>query len=124
MPLQQGLRLMGPPVELSAEQLRAILAPGNLFVRAGAGSGKTEVLARRFVALVAGDIEDNRAAAPVGQEPIMPEQIAAVTFSEKAAYDMRQRIAAVLAERIAQAPDEAKRVRLLRAQRSLPLARI
>jgi len=120
---------MGPPVELSAEQLRAILTPGDLFVRAGAGSGKTEVLARRFVALVAGDIEYNRgSSAPIGQEQIVaeditPESIAAVTFSEKAAYDMRQRIAAVLAERIAQESGEL-RIRLLRAQRSLPLARI
>ena len=115
---------MARPVELSAEQLRAILTPGNLFVRAGAGSGKTEVLARRFAALVAGDLEDKSAAAPIGQGQITPERIAAVTFSEKAAYDMRQRIAAVLAERAAQAPNEAERVRLLRTQRSLPLARI
>ncbi|MGA2411552.1 MAG: UvrD-helicase domain-containing protein, partial [Candidatus Binataceae bacterium] len=111
---------MGRPVELSAEQLRAIRTPGNLFVRAGAGSGKTEVLARRFVAIVAGDIEDGTATSGA----IDPESIAAVTFSEKAAYDMRQRITAVLAERIAQAPDAGERQRLLRARRSLPLARI
>jgi len=38
---------------LDAEQLDAIRASGTLLVKAGAGSGKTEVLARRFVALTA-----------------------------------------------------------------------
>src|SRR5260370_42176683 len=72
----------------SLEQETAILSPGNLLVRAGAGSGKTEVLARRFVALLAGDIE--------GAQPLTPEQIAAITFTDKATYDMRERIAHVL----------------------------
>jgi ATP-dependent helicase/nuclease subunit A len=116
LPLQQEFRLMPASIILSGEQQCAILTPGDLFVRAGAGSGKTEVLARRFVALLAGDIE--------GSPPLAPERIAAVTFSEKAAHDMRTRIAAVLAERIAQASDEAARTHLLRAQRTLPLARI
>src|ERR1700677_2765483 len=103
-------------VVLSLEQHRAIHSSGDLFVRAGAGSGKTEVLARRFVALVAGAIP--------GLAPLDPERIAAVTFSEKAAHDMRERIATVLTDAIAQAPDDESRLRLRRASRSLPLARI
>ncbi|MGZ6254325.1 MAG: UvrD-helicase domain-containing protein, partial [Candidatus Binataceae bacterium] len=43
-------------VELTSEQRDAVYAAGNVLVRAGAGSGKTEVLAQRFVALLAGDI--------------------------------------------------------------------
>jgi len=103
-------------VVLSAEQDQAIHAPGNLFVRAGAGSGKTEVLARRFVALVVGTIP--------GLAPLDPERIASVTFSEKAAHDMRERIAAVMSEQIARASDDESRLRLRRAIRTLPLARI
>ena len=74
------------------------------------------MLARRFVALVAGAIP--------GLAPLDPERIAAVTFSEKAAHDMRERIATVLTDAIAQAPDDESRLRLRRASRSLPLARI
>jgi ATP-dependent exoDNAse (exonuclease V) beta subunit len=103
-------------IVLSAEQNAAILTPGNLLVRAGAGSGKTEVLARRFLALMAGDIE--------GREPITPVQIAAITFTDKAAYDMRARIAAVLEERIVAQAHAGHRRHLLRARAMLPLARI
>lgn len=103
-------------VELTAEQRAAIYAPGNVLVRAGAGSGKTEVLAQRFVALLAGDIG--------GRAPLGPERIAAITFTEKATADMRRRIAEVLDERIAREHD-AERTRLLaRARRTLGLARI
>ncbi len=102
-------------LQLSAEQRNAIFTPGSLAVRAGAGSGKTEVLARRFVALLAGDIE--------GTEPLSPEQIAAITFTEKATYDMRRRIAQVLDEQLTIATGE-RAVRLGRARRLLPLSRI
>ena len=101
---------------LSPEQRAAILTPGNLLVRAGAGSGKTEVLARRFVALIAGDVE--------GRQPVTPAQVAAITFTEKAVYDMRARIAAVLDERILTQAQDARRAHLLRARATLPLARI
>jgi ATP-dependent helicase/nuclease subunit A len=100
----------------SLEQETAILSPGNLLVRAGAGSGKTEVLARRFVALIAGDIE--------GAQPLSPEQIAAITFTEKATYDMRERIALVLEERITKEPPGERLTHLVRARRLLPLAHI
>jgi ATP-dependent helicase/nuclease subunit A len=103
-------------IELTPQQQAAVLAPGNVRVRAGAGSGKTEVLAHRFIALLAGDI--------AGAEPLSPEQIAAITFTEKATYDMRMRIAQVLESRIRGARDDALRERLSRARRLLPLARI
>lgn len=103
-------------IVLSAEQRAAILTPGNVLVKAGAGSGKTEVLARRFVALIAGDIE--------GRPPITPAQIAAITFTEKAAYDMRARIAAVLEQRIQAQLDNQHRAHLLAARAQLPVARI
>ena len=103
------------PIEPSSEQRDAIFARGSLAVRAGAGSGKTEVLARRFVALLAGHID--------GIEPISPEQIAAITFTEKATYDMRRRIAEVLERELAIAEGE-RAALLTRAKRLMPLARI
>ena len=103
-------------IVLSAEQREAILTPGNLLVRAGAGSGKTEVLARRFVALIAGEIE--------GRQPLNAAQVAAITFTDKAAYDMRARIASVLEERILSPAQGERRSYLIRARAMLPLARI
>src|ERR1700730_3188060 len=90
-------------VELTGEQRDAVYAAGNVLVRAGAGSGKTEVLAQRFVALLAGDISR--------RAPLAPERIAAITFTEKATADMRRRIAEVLDHRIAREDDAARRAR-------------
>ncbi len=103
-------------VELTTEQRDAVYAAGNVLVRAGAGSGKTEVLAQRFVALLAGDL--------AGREPLAPERIAAITFTEKATADMRRRIAEVLDDRIVREGDAARRTALVRARRTLGLARI
>ena len=98
------------------EQRAAIETPGNLLIRAGAGSGKTEVLARRFVAMLAGDID--------GGAPIAPERMAAIVFGELAAVDLRARIGKVLDERIAATAPGAPRDALRAARRRLPLARI
>jgi ATP-dependent helicase/nuclease subunit A len=104
-------------VTLSPEQLAAIHAPGNVLVRAGAGSGKTEVLARRFVAHIAGDI--------AGCPPVEPSRIAAITFTEKATDDMRRRIREVLDKMsLAAGHNTSRRDRLRRARRTLSAARI
>ncbi|HXD91414.1 MAG TPA: UvrD-helicase domain-containing protein, partial [Candidatus Binataceae bacterium] len=68
------------------------------------------------VALIAGDLGDGA--------PLDPAQIAAITFTEKAALDMRGRIAAVLAERLERETDAARRTHLMRAERTIGLARI
>jgi len=107
---------MAAKFEPTEEQRAAIVTPGNLLIRAGAGSGKTEVLARRFVALVAGDI--------AGRAPVSPERIAAIVFGNLAAVELRERIGATLDERVAIAADPQQRDRLRRARRMLPLARI
>ncbi len=54
----------------------------TLFVEAGAGTGKTSALVDRFVALVLGGTEIDR--------------IAAVTFTEKAAAELRERVRSAL----------------------------
>ncbi len=60
----------------------------NLVVRAGAGTGKTELLTSLYVHLVAGATEIGR--------PVSPDRIVAMTFTEKAAGEMRERIGSVL----------------------------
>ncbi|AWT37389.1 hypothetical protein DM785_16885 (plasmid) [Deinococcus actinosclerus] len=69
-------------------QQRAITAPHSVAISAGAGSGKTRVLAERVVHLLEGGVT--------------PGQIAAVTFTEAAAAELRERIATYV-ERRAQA---------------------
>ncbi len=72
--------------ELTDEQRAAVeLRDGSLLVRAGAGAGKTSVLVERFVRAV---IED--------EVPV--DGILAITFTEKAAQEMRRRVRARLLE--------------------------
>jgi ATP-dependent exoDNAse (exonuclease V) beta subunit len=99
---------------LTAEQRAAVARPGSVLVRAGAGSGKTVVLVERYVQALCADR---------GAEPLELERIVAVTFTEKAAAEMRDRIRARLAARAASGGDDERR-RLLRIQRALASARI
>ncbi len=78
MPIEELIR------DLNDAQGEAVqLPPGRTLVLAGAGSGKTRVLTRRAAYLVEGE-----GASPFG--------ILAVTFTNKAAAEMRHRIAELL----------------------------
>ena len=71
---------------LNAEQLAAVDADGSVFVSAGAGTGKTSVLVERFVRAVCErglDVESNLV----------------ITYTERAAGELRSRVRAALAER-------------------------
>src|SRR6187431_1601035 len=71
----------------------------NILVEAGAGSGKTQMLAERM-------------AAGVASGAYQVEHIAAVTFTRKAASELRGRFHLALEKRLADAvPQEAARVR-------------
>jgi ATP-dependent exoDNAse (exonuclease V) beta subunit len=73
-------------MSLNPEQQRAVDARGLVFVSAGAGTGKTKVLVERF-------------ARAVCDEGIDVESILVITYTEKAAGELRSRIRAGLVER-------------------------
>lgn len=94
---------------LNPQQRAAVVHRGSpLLIVAGAGSGKTAVLTRRIAHLIAGGVH--------------PGQILAITFTNKAAAEMRERVAALVgpeAGRMWVATFHATCVRILRMQHAL-----
>ena len=87
-------------IKLDAKQERIVKTlEGPLFVSAGAGSGKTFTLTQRIMyALHPGSKPQGQWADPQVPEPFLDsiDQVLAITFTEKAAEELKERIRAAL----------------------------
>ncbi len=83
----------------------------NFLVEAGAGSGKTTSLVARMIALLAAGAAK-------------PDTLVAVTFTRKAASQLRQKFQEKLEERLRSVTDGVVKERLDRAQKGLDLVRV
>jgi len=85
---------------VNEEQARALDIKNNTALRAGAGSGKTRVLTKRFVRLL------------IENPDISLDNIVAITFTKKAATEMKDRIRKELSEKSSKTSDEVEKKRL------------
>lgn len=76
---------------LTKEQQKAAFAPGSVAVTAGAGTGKTHMLAERYLYFL--------------EQGYSPLQIVAVTFTEKAASELRSRIRQTITQQLPEQHD-------------------
>ena len=79
---------------MTAEQMAAVSANGfSVALASGAGCGKTTVLVRRYLAMLEGDA------------PLPLSRVVALTFTNKAARELRQRIRDAASQRAENADD-------------------
>lgn len=99
-------------VPLTPVQRMALDSQRNIAVTASAGAGKTATLVERYIELLR-------------QHPeIGVRQVLAITFTQKAAAEMRERIARRLSDALEQKLPDSERQRLRQIRDDLPAARI
>ncbi|HEV3303030.1 MAG TPA: UvrD-helicase domain-containing protein [Planctomycetaceae bacterium] len=105
--------------DLTEEQHSAIYSRDvSIGLSAGAGCGKTLVLTRRFLThLEPTDLEQSSSAAPLSR-------VVAITFTDRAAREMRDRIRAECARRLRDSETEPEALHWLSILRGLDAARI
>ncbi len=111
-PKARGQALVRRGFDLTPAQLKALDNQRNIAVTASAGSGKTATLVERYIALLLTN--------PQTRVP----QILAITFTQKAASEMRQRIAENLQRALTSEKDGKTRRRLEAVYEGLSGARI
>jgi ATP-dependent helicase/nuclease subunit A len=79
--------------ELSPEQLAVVQFEDDLVVTAGAGSGKTRTLVELYAHLV-----ESSESIPVADDDFGPERILCLTFTERAAREIKERIREVISD--------------------------
>ena len=79
-------------LQLNDPQMQAATGPGDLVVTAGAGSGKTRTLIGRYLSLLEADV------------PL--REIVAITFTDKAAREMRTRVRQTITDWLAKDPPQ------------------
>ncbi|MGD9898130.1 MAG: UvrD-helicase domain-containing protein [Calditrichaceae bacterium] len=91
--------------ELTIAQQKALVLDKNVSVTAGAGSGKTKILVDRYLKIVMLD-------------PRKVRKVLAITFTDKAAGEMQERIADEVNRKLADTknPDERKKLLMIRDQ--------
>ena len=99
-------------VPLTPVQRMALDSQRNIAVTASAGAGKTATLVERYIELL-------RLHPEIGVR-----QVLAITFTQKAAAEMRERIARRLSDALDQDLPEPERQRLRQIRADLPAARI
>ena len=92
------------------EQQAAIESRGRVIVSASAGSGKTFVMIERLVALIVGGVD--------------VREVLAVTYTRKAAAQMREKLRTALVKAVGETADKALRARLKEQISLLPLSDI
>ena len=97
-------------------QLKALDFEGNMCVLAGAGSGKTMTLVELVLRLLDGSVP--------GLESLDLSQILALTYTEKAAREMRDRIRSGLNKKIREAAASDRRAYWIRQRRFLDRSQI
>ncbi|MDQ7823921.1 MAG: UvrD-helicase domain-containing protein [Candidatus Eremiobacteraeota bacterium] len=105
-------------IKWSPEKELVFLFKKNLCVSAGAGSGKTAAIVELNSRFLSGDtsIED--------RPPLTIDEILAITFTDKAAGEMKERIRKMIDERLRSEREPLKRRRWIDARRALLSAHI